>query len=199
VQATERRAYARAHRYAPAPLALLLLLLPLPLAVVTTGCGDDDPSKQQLDGALAVPPGWSGEWSLTITFRDPDTGSPVEVEVIEDCLADGQSLVQPLVPMFGDCTGTVDGNHLTVSCASTEEGGPCRVDATFDLDVTLDGDTMQGLGAWSATITGDCGDFVSGGEEIEVTGLRTGPAPADCAGGAAFSPSWFPVARGLLR
>lgn len=72
------------------------------------------------------------------------------------------------------------GHRFAVRCTSQFREGLCRIKGALQLTVERTGDTLLGSGQWSASVTGLCGPLVSGGELIEVSGLRLTKNQATC-------------------
>jgi len=163
--------------------ALCLLAIGL-LAV--TGCGDDAPSSNitpdppgdptRLDGAITFSDSWSGEWSVTATFRDCASGDIVVVEDLVGMLCEGDSLATGISGLFSGCVGLITDERLETDCEYTFDPGYCTVLVRFSMTIDRDGDTFAGTGVWSVQTSTNCGDdYPVGCEAIDITGTRVGP------------------------
>lgn len=166
----------------------------LPLAVllfIAVACSEDTPTTnveppgggtRQIDGAITFTDAWSGEWSVTATFRDCETGHIVVVEDLQGLLCEGDSLATGISGLFSGCTGTIGEARLEVDCDYTFDPGDCTVLVRFAMAIDLDGDAISGSGVWSTQTSTACSEYPVGCEEIEISGTRIGPAACSTPG-----------------
>jgi hypothetical protein len=131
---------------------------------------------------VLLPESWAGTWEITIIYENPATGSVAAVDHITDAVCPLEAFGLALLRSPVSCTGTATDTHLTVDCASQVSASTCSIQGNLQLDVERSGETLAGAGQWSATVTGDCGPLVSGGQAIRVSGVRQGGAQGACAG-----------------
>jgi hypothetical protein len=129
---------------------------------------------------LRLPASWAGQWELTLTYQDATTHNIGAVDEITNVLCAQEPVGLHLFDDQADCTGKVLGHRLAVRCTSQFREGLCRIKGALQLTVERTGDTLLGSGQWSATVTGLCGPLVSGGELIEVSGVRLTKGQATC-------------------
>jgi len=148
------------------------------------GCGDDPPTGDtpgvdppgRLDGVVTFTNSWSGEWSVTATFRDCTSGDIIVVEDLLGMLCAGDSLATGISGLFTRCEGEITNERLGVTCEYTFDTGDCFVRASLSMAIELDGDAITGTAVWSAQTSTDCGDaYPLGCEEVEISGVRIGP------------------------
>jgi len=170
----------------------IALLMSIAALLFAPGCGDDAPSTEtppppggptRFDGPITFTDSWSGEWSVTATFRDCTTGHVVVVEDLVGMLCEGDSLATGVSGLFSGCTGQISNERLEADCEYTFDTGLCTVLVRFTLTIDRDTDTLTGTGVWSAQTSTACATYPVGCEEIEITGTRIGaplcnsPAP----------------------
>jgi hypothetical protein len=165
--------------------ALLLLVAGL---FFVPGCGDDAPSTEtppppggptRFDGPITFTDSWSGEWSVTATFRDCTTGHVVVIEDLVGMLCEGDSLATGVSGLFSGCTGQITNEQLEATCEYTFDTGLCTVLVRFSMTIDRDTDTLAGTGVWSAQTSTDCAGYPVGCEEIEISGIRIGAVRCD--------------------
>ncbi len=129
---------------------------------------------------LRLPASWAGQWEITTTYQDAATHNIGAVDEITNVLCAQEPVGLQLFDDQADCTGKVLGHRLAVRCTSQFREGLCRIKGALQMTVERTGDTLLGSGQWSATVSGLCGPLVSGGELIEVSGLRLTKNQATC-------------------
>ncbi len=154
------------------------------------GCGSDSGTDNggntakpvSFNGALIVPAAWAGTWQVTMTMRDCTTNAIVGVEDVTSQLCPGDTLVNPFVPIFENCTGTRTGNHLEADCSYNKSVGTCQVTVHVTLKIDVDGNTLSGSGKFETTATPGCGAglLASDCEKVTITGTRTSSSTAGC-------------------
>lgn len=156
--------------------------------LLSTACGDDAPPPNAqppvggagtIDGPITFTEAWSGEWSVTVTFRDCETGQVVVVEDLVGMLCEGDSLATGISGLFSGCNGVMGDSRLEVDCEYTFDPGNCTVLVRFAMTIDRDGDAISGTGVWSTQTSTGCSEYPVGCEQIEISGTRTGAA--DCA------------------
>ncbi len=156
--------------------------------VVWAGCGDDDSTGSgetvepvDINGALVVPTAWAGTWEITLTFRDCTTDAIRTQEVMISQICPGDTLVNPFVEIFEDCSGTRTGNHLEAECEYQNSNGACQVTLALDFSMDVNGDALTGSGTIQSTATPECGTFFTAGcEEVDIAGTRLSSSIAGC-------------------
>ena len=139
------------------------------------GCGDDDPT--QPPSQLLFPASWAGIWRLTLNERDCVTDSFVAVDVSEDTICAGMSLVEffdltePQVAL--SCTGSMTDSHIDATCT----GSFFDCDVTLRLSANRADSTLSGTGS-IRTSGQNCP--VASCLKFDILGRRLAPAPAGC-------------------
>jgi hypothetical protein len=151
------------------------------VTAVALAAGLLDPAWPALAAEVLLPESWAGQWEITITYGNPETGSVAAVDHITGALCPLEPFGLALLTSPVNCAGTATDRLLTVRCASRVSANTCSIQGSLQLDVERSGETLAGSGQWSATVTGDCGPLASGGEAITVSGVRQGAVEGACA------------------
>lgn len=137
-----------------------------------------------LDSDPAVPTAWGGIWDTDIDTRICDNPLVLFTSSFVDTLCPGTEVD----PGAGDpgsvtnCTGTATDASINMTCTYAQEVTPgCMLNATVDYVSTRNGDSFSTNMRIQSTYTGDCTDVEDSCIEMDITGTRIGPAPADCA------------------
>jgi len=124
---------------------------------------------------LIIPASWAGGWQITTTYRR-DTGSAWAVDDITGVIRAGEPLGLAALTRGGlaECTGAVGDHHLEAACWRRVGAGACDVTALVYVTIERDGDRLEGSGATTATVSGDCGDLPAGRTltTFELAGIR---------------------------
>lgn len=163
-------------------------LLCMIAVVLWAGCGDDDstgngdaPDPIDINGALVIPAEWAGTWEITLTFRDCNTNEIRSQERITSLVCAGDTLFNPFVPLFENCTGSRTGNHLEAECTYQNSAGACQVTVGVDFTMDVSGNTLTGSGTIQTTATPECGDFFTAGcERVGIAGTRISTSTTNC-------------------
>jgi hypothetical protein len=143
------------------------------------------PWQPALAGAedLIVPGSWAGVWKTTITSRHPaPPNNVVAVDEITEVICAKAPIALPLVRDVASCTAeTVSATRIDVTCVADGSEGGCNASGDLHLDITRNGNTFSGSGAWQATVNGACGPLVSGGETFQIVGTRLNTRQPGCA------------------
>lgn len=165
-------------------LAVALLVLAPPVLTAKDGQGQKDKAGdhhgRDKHANLRLPASWAGQWELTLTYQDAATHNVSAVDEITNVICAHEPVGLAMFEDQADCTGKVSGHLLEVRCTSQFSEGACRIEGALQLTGERTGDTLLGSGQWSATVTGMCGPLVSGGELIEVSGVRLTKEQAAC-------------------
>jgi hypothetical protein len=165
-------------------LAVGLLALAPPALTAKDGQGRTDEAedrhRRDKHRDPRLPASWAGQWELTFTYQDTATHNIGAVDEITNVICAQEPVGLHLFDDQADCTGKVLGHRLAVRCTSQFREGLCRIKGALQLTVERSGDTLLGSGQWSATVSGLCGPLVSGGELIEVSGIRLTREQATC-------------------
>ncbi len=156
--------------------------------VLWMACGDSgtndggQPQKPvDINGALVIPSAWAGTWEISVTFRDCTSGDIIAVNKITSLACPGDTLYNPLAPIFDNCTGTRTGNHIAVDCSYGNSAGACQVTVDLSLAMDVDGSDLSGSGRVETTATPGCGDVLTSScQDIEVAGTRLDTSTAGC-------------------
>ena len=131
-----------------------------------------------------IPSGWGGIWDTHVDTRLCDIPLVLFSTSYIDTLCPGTE-VDPGAGNPGDitnCTGTSTDTSIDMTCNYTQqvEAG-CTLNATVDYQSTRTGDSFLTTMRIQSTYVGDCVEFEDNCFEMEITGTRIGPAPANCA------------------
>jgi hypothetical protein len=168
----------------------MALALGLALAsIAIAGCGGDDGGTGSdgdvksvpINGNIVVPASWAGSWDITITLRDCTSNAILSVEEITTQICPGDTLMNPFVPVFENCTGTVSTNQLSVDCNFQGGAGPCQVTVGVSMTVNRSGNALSGNGRVDSAATPACGSFFTAGCQLfTIAGTRTSTSTAGC-------------------
>jgi hypothetical protein len=135
--------------------------------------------------AEIIPEEWAGEWQITLTFRNAESGDITGAQGTSNVLCPGDPLGVALLEAMvsedpSDCSGTATESQIDVSCSSQVAYEACLLDVTLQFTIDLSDDTMTGVGEWMAV--GDCGLLVpvNEGETITISGVRLGTDLTKC-------------------
>jgi hypothetical protein len=144
------------------------------------------PAAQAAEGL--APRSWAGEWEVTMTYRDRDTGRVVGVDRVTDDICPHEPLGLALFQGPGSCRSEVTDTGLAVRCAIEVSLPACSAKATLALDVQRRDDALSGDGEWDAAVDGECGvGPVNRGQSIGVAAVRLSANPRRGCGTAASS------------
>jgi hypothetical protein len=157
------------------------------LAFALAGCGGEDSTGPDGDGAATIPASWAGIWSVQTTSLDCDTGDTLDVDTAADTLCAGEPFAFEF--QVGDsvrtipCTGTIGETAFDIDCASTLVFF-CPFDVRITLSGTKAGDTFTGTGRLTGTPSSECPPGAPPQcFDIEIEATRTSSSTPGCAGG----------------
>lgn len=187
----------------------LTILTLAALAMLAASCGSDSGTgggaagnSTPVSGNVVFTSPWKGEWNIVIVFKDCASGDTLNIEDITDVICDGDTLDIGLTDLFEDCDGTITDTRIMVDCTYQFIVGGCTIDVAATLDIERQGDQIMGTGQWSVTTSGTCLPlYIEGCEDIEISGMRIDPNPADCNSPLSLSVTerFAPAPRAFLR
>ena len=149
-------------------------------AVVVFGCGED---PVEPPAPLFVPETWAGLWRITLTSRDCGEDSVVAVDVLNDSVCTGQSLVEFLGLQEEDlqltCEGTWTDTDLSATCTGTSQAFGCDLDLAGSITATLAADVFAGNLRLNLRLNCD-GEIDDDCIDAELSAERIAPEPANC-------------------
>ena len=170
------------------PTSIVLCAVLMASATLLGSCGDDGGTGgstgtggSPVSGNIVFTDSWKGEWNIVITFRQCVSQDTLEIEDITDVVCAGDTLDLQLSDLLDDCTGTITDTRVMVDCAYSFSDAGCDVDLAFTLELERQGNSLSGMGQWSATASGTCPAYVSGCEEFVISGTRIDTDPSECA------------------
>ena len=119
-----------------------------------------------------VPEAWAGTWSVTTTFRDPDSGEARGTDIATGVIRPDEAFGLFPAAEITRCGIRTSADAMELACSFKVDALGCRVDGTGRLSLGLDGDTLSGRGSWSGTSSAGCPQAGPFAEGIEVTGTR---------------------------
>jgi hypothetical protein len=121
---------------------------------------------------LLAPEAWGGEWEITITYRDLATNSITATDDITAFIRTSEPFGLASAVMAGSCAGSVSDTHMEIQCSGQATNGPCTLGTSAQLTANRTGDTINGSGMVTVTVTGNCGPIMTTAETIQVAGNR---------------------------
>ena len=121
---------------------------------------------------LHMPDAWAGEWQMTITYSNATTGSVTATDDITTFIRTDEPFGLAPVVNGGNCAGSVSDTHLEIQCSGQAPFGPCTLGSSAQITADRTGDTMNGSGMNTTTVTGNCGPLVNTTETIHIGGQR---------------------------
>ena len=170
-------------------MVLLALVLSVG-ALLLHSCGSDggttdtggNGNSNDFRGSIVFTDTWKGEWNVVIAFVDCVDGDTLNIDNITDVICEGDTLDLELTSLVEGCDGSITDSRLTADCAYQFSEGGCTVTLALTLDIERQGDMLVGSGQWSASVSGTCGDYDAGCEDLVISGVRIDTDPADCSG-----------------
>ena len=124
---------------------------------------------------LILPDAWAGKWRITMTSKNPETGSIAAVSKVTDTLGVGEPVGFSLLPDFVRCTWTGSDRVLEAACHARFSVNTCLADGSAHFNLARDAGSITGHGQVQLTSTGECGAFTGSSEDlIEIGGVRLG-------------------------
>jgi len=149
---------------------------------------------------LLLPGTWGGEWKTTITSRKAATGSVTAIRTVTAFLRSGEPFgMGVVVAKLATCTGKVTDTDLDAHCATQVTTGTCTASGDVEVTLTRTGEAINGAGASTLSVIGDCGPAMSSAETIEISGQRLSPDQGDPGATTTLLLSFVPHASLLSR
>ncbi len=136
---------------------------------------------------FALSDSWRGAWNIELTYRDAAAGYIDRIVAVSNaiCPADpiGVAALEAAAaanPAAGltTCSANATDDRIDVSCTGEVEHPLCPLPVSAQFSLVRTGDALSGSGAWS--VGEPCGiPLASGGQTIEIVGLRASADPGD--------------------
>lgn len=131
---------------------------------------------------VITPPEWAGIWDIEDETYTCEPRELQSTEAYTDTICAGTSIE------FGDpdfevtCTGSADGNTVTVTCTgSFELMENCMMEFTSEFTATRNGDTFESVQTISMNTVGEgCIFPINNCTRVESVATRVAPAPDPC-------------------
>jgi hypothetical protein len=166
-------------------LQFLVVALSAVAALVGSSAGATPPQTLTLGQGtreIIMPAEWAGIWQTQTDKVDCETLAVLHSSTVDDTTCAGDVFSYDSGEGDFTCTESVNGNTVSISCSGQfplDEG--CDIVSQFDLTITRNGDSFEGVQILTQTTQGEGCEFpFSMCDRYELTGTRIGPPPASC-------------------
>ena len=130
--------------------------------------------------APAFPASWAGIWQFDSVEKDCVSGTVTATYSDTDSLCTGEPSTFVEDGTVLDRTGTINDTSMNVDCSTMMIEGPCTATFFYSVQATRNGDSVSGTETFSITYSGCAPGPIDECSEVDLTGTRTDPEPADC-------------------